>query len=74
MVRRRLLVTPAVLAKLSRQSVPAEDLEHFTELALTELTELHEGNIARFRIRPSEFQLWATQRDATRRGRPTEQR
>jgi len=57
-VRRRLPTTIDVLTDLSRPLVPAEDLRRFTELALTELNGLHEGNIARFRLRPSEFREW----------------
>jgi len=57
-VRRRLPATIDALTDLSRPLVPTEDLGRFTQLALTELKGLHEGNIARFRLRPSEFQLW----------------
>jgi hypothetical protein len=35
-----------------------EDLEHFRDLVLVEIARLHEGNIARFRVRPNEFRLW----------------
>lgn len=38
--------------------VPGEDAAHFIEVAETQLMSLHEGNIARYRIRPSEFQAW----------------
>jgi hypothetical protein len=59
-VRRGLPATPDMLTETSRQIVPAEDLGRFIQLALTELDGLHEGNIARFQIRPSEFDRWAT--------------
>jgi hypothetical protein len=36
---------------------PAERAR-FAELAETELTSLHEGNFARYRLRPSEFEAW----------------
>jgi hypothetical protein len=36
----------------------ASDRKHFAELAETELTSLHEGNFARYRLRPSEFSAW----------------
>jgi len=45
--------TMCALTDLSQPLVPAEDLGRFTQLALTELKGLHEGNIARFRLRPS---------------------
>ncbi|HKT72434.1 MAG TPA: Fic family protein [Steroidobacteraceae bacterium] len=57
-VRRRLPSTLDALAEISRRIVSTEDLVRFTQVALTELNELHEGNIARFRIRPSEFRAW----------------
>ncbi len=37
--------------------VPA-DRERFIEIAEAELTGLHEGNFARYQIRPSEFATW----------------
>ena len=40
------------------QHVPAEDQARFVEVAETELMSLHEGNIARYRLRPSEYQAW----------------
>lgn len=59
-VRRSLPATIGALTELSRPLVPAEDLERFAKLALTELDGLHEGNIARFRLRPSEFRRWTS--------------
>jgi hypothetical protein len=38
--------------------VPEPDRARFVEVAETELTSLHEGNIARYRLRPSEFANW----------------
>ena len=38
--------------------IVADDREAFREMAETELLTLHEGNFARYRIRPSEFQAW----------------
>ena len=40
------------------QHIPAEDQARFVEVAETELMSLHEGNIARYRLRPSEYQAW----------------
>ncbi len=34
------------------------DRQRFAEIVETELTSLHEGNFARYRIRPSEFAAW----------------
>ena len=57
-VRRKIRPTEAGLAQLAKSMVSPEDLERLTSIALAELTDLHEGNIARFRLRPSEFKQW----------------
>jgi hypothetical protein len=61
-VRRGLSTSSDALSEIARESVPEEDRGRFVELALAELDGLHEGNIARFRIRPSEFQRWVDKR------------
>ena len=38
--------------------VPMEHLDDFVRMAMRELENLHEGNYARFRLRPSEYQAW----------------
>jgi len=38
--------------------VPSQDSGRFIELIETELLSLHEGNFARYRIRPTEFKRW----------------
>lgn len=38
--------------------VPAEDRTRFVEMAIDELKGLHDGNIARYRLRLSEFRDW----------------
>jgi hypothetical protein len=38
--------------------VPPEHLDDFVRMAVKELEELHEGNYARFRLRPSEYEAW----------------
>lgn len=40
------------------EKIKEEDRARFIEVAETELLSLHEGNIARFSIRPSEYQAW----------------
>src|SRR6185437_891699 len=57
-VREKIRPTEAALARLAKPLVSPEDLDRFTSIALAELTDLHEGNIARFRLRPSEFKQW----------------
>lgn len=50
------------IRELARPIVAAEDLEDFIALAISELHGLHEGNIARYRLRLSEFRRWQAQR------------
>ncbi len=40
------------------ENVPAEDRGRFVEIIETELMALHEGNIARYHLRPSEYHAW----------------
>ncbi len=40
------------------QRIPVPDRARFREIVETELMNLHIGNIARFQLRPSEFQRW----------------
>jgi hypothetical protein len=42
----------------SRENVLAEDRARFIEVAESDLIGLHEGNYARFKVRPSEFYAW----------------
>ncbi|MGH6951684.1 MAG: Fic family protein [Vitreimonas sp.] len=39
-------------------SIPSEERARFVETAETELVGLHEGNFARYRVRPSEYFAW----------------
>lgn len=43
---------------IANKSVPAKDQSRFIEIAEIELRGLHEGNIARYRLRPSEYEAW----------------
>lgn len=63
-------VRDVVLSRLNRQAaqralkavatseIPPSDQPHFMEVVHSELASLHDGNIARYRIRPSEFDAW----------------
>lgn len=51
--------TAAVFIKRSAmEDVPEEDIARFIEVVETEAMSLHEGNIARYRLRPSQYQTW----------------
>ena len=48
----------AFVRKQSAKLPQAADRPRFAAMAETELTSLHEGNFARYRVRPAEFQAW----------------
>ena len=48
----------AYIERQATTDLPAADQARFKEIAATELMALHEGNIARYRLRPSEYVDW----------------
>ena len=48
----------AHIEERAAQELPRSDQARFKEVAATELITLHEGNIARYRLRPSEYRDW----------------
>ena len=49
------------------KDIPEAEREQFRNMTETELLSLHEGNFARYQIRPSEFQVW---QEVWRKGDP----
>jgi Fic family protein len=49
---------PSVIAAWADENIGIDDRERFREMAENELLNLHEGNFARYQIRPSEFAAW----------------
>jgi hypothetical protein len=47
-----------VLSHFAKDRVPEDDREHFLKIAKEEIAALHEGNFARYRLRPGEFLAW----------------
>jgi hypothetical protein len=50
--------TSDVLSRLAEDLVPENDLRQFLKIASEEIAALHEGNFARYRLRPGEFSNW----------------
>ena len=48
----------AYISRWTAENISGTDREAFRESAETELLSLHEGNFARYRIRPPEFRAW----------------
>ena len=51
-------VVSKIKSLLALQPLSKEDAAHLFQVIETEILSLHDGNIARFKIRPSEFQAW----------------
>jgi hypothetical protein len=49
---------PKFIRSRAQSGIPADDRARFQETVETELLGLHEGNIARYGLRPSEFAAW----------------
>ena len=48
----------ALVRQRAAQRVSPVDQARFVEVVETEIMSLHEGNIARYRLRPAEYQVW----------------
>ena len=48
----------ALVRERAAEQVPPADQARFLEVTETEIMSLHEGNIARYRLRPAEYQAW----------------
>lgn len=48
----------AFIHERAQSQLPQADGARFVEVAETEAISLHEGNIARYRLRPSEYLVW----------------
>ncbi len=55
--------TGEVLLHLAEDLVPENDREHFLKIAREEIAALHEGNFARYRLRPAEFKNWQKRKE-----------
>ena len=47
-----------IAAWVEKNGIPQAEREKFRDMAESELVGLHEGNFARYQIRPSEFEAW----------------
>ena len=59
-VREKLSKPQAIshIHRFAQEQIEAPDRERFIEVVENQLLSLHEGTIARYRLRPSEFQAW----------------
>lgn len=52
------------IREFAHSEIPPADRQRFVEMAEIELLNLHEGNFARYKVRPSEFYNWKAQWEA----------
>lgn len=57
-IRLRQPATDGAIRSAARSLVPASDIDRFVAMALSDLEHLHEGSIARYQLRLSEFRAW----------------
>lgn len=57
-VRSGMTIGTQLIRKLATPIVNTEDLGQFIAMVFNDLHHLHEGNLARYRLRPAEFQAW----------------
>lgn len=62
-VRGRKMPSTNNIQQLTDELVPENDKKAFRKMLLDALQRLHEGNVARYRLKLSEFQAWKTIRD-----------
>ena len=53
----------SAIKQFAGREIVEQDRTRFMEMVETELMGLHEGNIARYRLKPSEFENWIKQWD-----------
>jgi hypothetical protein len=62
-VRGRKVPSAKNIKQLTDKLVPKSDRDAFNKMALEALQRLHEGSVARYRVKLSEFQSWKPIRD-----------
>ena len=62
-VRNRKIPSAQNVMRLADELVPEKDQEVFVKMVLEALQRIHEGNVARFRLKLSDFQAWKPIRD-----------
>jgi len=62
-VRKGRLAEPLIVERESKKLIPVEDRKRFVEMVIGDLKGLHEGNIARYRLRLSEFHGWKAKQE-----------
>ncbi|MBK7513421.1 MAG: hypothetical protein IPI76_14320 [Chloracidobacterium sp.] len=51
-------MVPRIHASIDESTIGETDRDEVFSLVEQEIVSLHDGNVARFKVRPSEFQAW----------------
>jgi predicted XRE-type DNA-binding protein len=51
-------IVKKIKSMIADKNFPEKDAQELLEVIESEIISLHEGNVARFKVRPSEFQEW----------------
>ena len=62
-VRNRKMPSAKNIQQLTDELVPENDKKAFNKIVLDAMQHLHEGNVARYRLKLSEYKAWKTKRD-----------
>lgn len=57
------IIVESIRKKINELDLSTTEADKLLQIIETEITSLHEGNIARFKIRPSEYNTWKKSRD-----------
>jgi hypothetical protein len=57
-IRERLVPTPTAIRQLAGESANRQDVDAFSRLLTEAIEQLHEGSVARYRLKRSEFLAW----------------
>ncbi|MEI7538345.1 MAG: Fic family protein, partial [Comamonadaceae bacterium] len=57
-VRGKLVPTEKAIKRLASESVSEKDVDPFSRLLAQAIEQLHEGSVARYRLKRSEFLVW----------------
>lgn len=55
------LLVQSIREKLNVFSIPAEDFDELFKTIEIEIIGLHEGNVARYKVSPNQFEKWKAQ-------------
>jgi len=65
-VREKLMPTATMIRQIASEAAAKKDVDAFARLLTETIAQLHEGSVARFRLKRSEFLAWKTMMNASK--------